>query len=172
MEMNEKANVNEPLAFALDHERLEVYQVAVELHAVACSLLPSKGFRVLRDQLERASLGVVLNIAEGTGRTSPGDKRRFYEMARGSAAETAAAIQVLRIRRLADPRPLGAARVLAVRTVQMLSRVMRRPCSTRRSVNESRQAATAGGSADEPRQRLYPRWRRMSCGAGCADEEK
>jgi len=51
---------------------------------------------VLRDQLERASLGIVLNIAEGAGRRSAADKRRFYEMARGSATETAAITDVLR----------------------------------------------------------------------------
>ena len=125
MTINSLTNAIEPLPFALDHERLEVYRVAVELHSAACALLPARGFNVLRDQLERASLGVVLNIAEGTGRTSPADKRRFYEMARGSAAETAAAIQVLRIRRIADPRATSEARLLAVRVVQMLSRLCR-----------------------------------------------
>ena len=64
----------------LDHERLDVYERALEFHALACTLVPRRGLRTLRDQLERASLGVVLNIAEGAGRTSGADKRRFYEM--------------------------------------------------------------------------------------------
>ena len=51
--------------------------------------------------MERASLSVVLTIAEGAGRRSRKDKRRFYAMARGSSMEVAAAIDVLRIRRLA-----------------------------------------------------------------------
>jgi four helix bundle protein len=82
---------------------------------------------VLRDQLERASLGVVLNIAEGAGRGSAADKRRFYEMARGSATESAAALKVLRLRRPADPGRLGEARSLAIRVVQVLSRLARAP---------------------------------------------
>ena len=91
----------------LEHEKLDVYTVALELHARACALLPGRTARVLRDQLERASLGIVLNIAEGAGRRSAADKRRFYEMARGSATETAAITDVLRVRGLA---PLRSAR--------------------------------------------------------------
>jgi four helix bundle protein len=119
--------LNEPIPFVLDHERLEVYRVALELHTLCCSLLPSRGFGALRDQLERASLGVVLSIAEGSGRGSAADKRRFYEMARGSATESAAALEVLRLRRLVDPERLVEARSLAIRVVQMLSRLARVP---------------------------------------------
>jgi len=61
----------------LDHERLKVYQHALQFHALAITLVPQRGLRTLRDQLERASLGVVLCIAEGAGRTSGADKRRF-----------------------------------------------------------------------------------------------
>ena len=49
----------------LDHEWLEVYQRALEFHTLVLTLLPPRGFRTLRDQLERASLGAVLCIAEG-----------------------------------------------------------------------------------------------------------
>ena len=107
----------------LEHEKLDVYTVALELHARACSLLPVRTARVLRDQLERASLGVVLNIAEGAGRRSVSDKRRFYEMARGSATETAAITDVLRVRGLAPAPACSHARRLAVRVVQMLTRL-------------------------------------------------
>ena len=108
---------------ALDHERLDVYQRALEFHAAVLQLVPRRGFRSIRDQLERASTGVILNIAEGAGRTSLPDKRRFYEMARGSATESAAVLDILRIRGLLDPARHAAARELAVRIVQMLSRL-------------------------------------------------
>ena len=111
----------------LDHERLEVYQRALEFHTLVLTLLPSRGFRALRDQLERASLGAVLCIAEGAGRTSCPDKRRFYEMARGSITESAAALDVLRVRRLLEPDRHRNARDLAVRLVQMLSRLCAPP---------------------------------------------
>jgi four helix bundle protein len=108
----------------LEHERLEVYQLALELHAGVCGLLPRREYRTLRDQLERASLGVVLNIAEGAGRRSGPDKRRFYEMARGSTTETAAIIDVLGVRKLATAAQCESSRRLAVRVVQMLSRLV------------------------------------------------
>lgn len=111
----------------LDHERLEVYERALEFHAVACGLVPRRGLRTVRDQLERASLGVVLKIAEGAGRTAGPDKRRFYEMARGSATESAAVLDVLRVRGLLDNEAHGKARVLALRIVQMLSRLCAPP---------------------------------------------
>jgi four helix bundle protein len=107
----------------LPHDRLDVYRLALEFHAVALALVPRRGCRALRDQLERASLSVVLNIAEGAGRNAWPDKRRFYEMAKGSAAECAAGLDVLSARRLADGARCLAARGLAVRLVQMLSRM-------------------------------------------------
>ena len=107
----------------LDHERLEVYQRALEFHTLVLTFLPARGFRTLRDQLERASLGVVLCIAEGAGRTSRQDKRRFYEMARGSMTESAAVLDVLRVRQLLELDTYRKAYGLAVRVVQMLSRL-------------------------------------------------
>jgi len=44
----------------------------------------------LRDQLHRASISVVLNIAGGAGRFSAPDKARFSAIARGSATECGA----------------------------------------------------------------------------------
>ena len=71
----------------LEHERLDVYRAALAFDALASKAAPRRGHRVLRDQLDRASIGIVLCIAEGAGRRSGPDKRRFYEMARGSATE-------------------------------------------------------------------------------------
>jgi four helix bundle protein len=108
----------------LDAEKLTVYQVALDLQVLAASLVPPQ-HRVLHDQLERVSLSVVLNIAEGAGRRSRKDKRRLYTIARGSACETAAAVDVLRHRRLAPEGACGAARSLALRVVQMLTKLDR-----------------------------------------------
>jgi hypothetical protein len=70
MSVNDPVPVNATREPTLDHERLQVYQRALEFHALACTLVAGRGLRNLRDQLERASLGVVLCIAEGAGRTS------------------------------------------------------------------------------------------------------
>lgn len=50
----------------------------------------------LRDQLRRAAVSVALNIAEGAGEFSPREKSRFYRIARRSAAECLAILDVLR----------------------------------------------------------------------------
>lgn len=47
----------------------------------------------LRDQLSRATLSVMLNIAEGSGRLTNADKKRFYVMSRGSVFETVACLE-------------------------------------------------------------------------------
>jgi four helix bundle protein len=107
----------------LDFERLDVYRVAVEFHALASSLRLPAGRRELRDQLDRAALSIVLNTAEGGGRTGAADKARFYAMARGSAMECAALFDLLGNLALV-PRPLCVrARGLLVRIVQMHTRL-------------------------------------------------
>jgi four helix bundle protein len=109
-------------ALVLDAEKLEVYALALELHAFAASKVPTLS-RVLKDQLERASLSVVLNIAEGGGRRSRKDKARHYTYARGSATEVAACFDVLRVRKLAPVCECARGRSLAVRVVQMLTKL-------------------------------------------------
>ena len=109
-------------SIVLDAEKLEVYALALELHAFAASKVPTLS-RVLKDQLERASLSVVLNIAEGGGRRSRKDKSRHYTYARGSATEVAACFDVLKIRKLAPASECARGRTLAVRVVQMLTKL-------------------------------------------------
>ena len=106
----------------LDAEKLDVYRVALEAQAQAVTLVPADN-RVLRDQLERASLSVVLNISEGAGRRSRKDKARHYAIARGSAMESAAIVDVIARRKLADGTGCAAVRGLYVRVVQMLTKL-------------------------------------------------
>jgi four helix bundle protein len=113
------APANDP---ALDPERLDVYRLALDFHglASACRL---RGQAALRSQLDRASMSIVLNTAEGAGRRLPGDKARFYAIARGSAMESAAAFDIIRLRGLAPLADCRSARTLLVRIVQMLSKL-------------------------------------------------
>ena len=51
--------------------------------------------RFLIDQLKRAALSVSFNLAEGVGRRTKPDKRRFITMARSSLFETVSILQIL-----------------------------------------------------------------------------
>ena len=106
----------------LDAERLDVYRVALEFQSQA-AVLALRADAVVRDQLRRASLSVVLNIAEGAGQRSRAQKRHLYSIARGSAMESAAILDVLRGRGVASATEARTARALAVRIVQMLTRL-------------------------------------------------
>jgi len=113
-------------AALLDAEKLRVYQLAVEFQTLSASLVPRQRgvlLATLRDQLDRASVSIVLNIAEGAGRFSPPDKARFYAIARGSATECGALVDLLLARRLVSAPTHQAARALVVRIVQMLTRL-------------------------------------------------
>jgi four helix bundle protein len=112
-------------AVQLDASKLHVYGVALELHAL-CATLVAPLTRIVRDQLERASLSIVLNVAEAGGRHSRRDKARYYTIARGSTTEVAALLDVLQLRRLAPPAAIRSGRRLAIRIVQMLTRMDQR----------------------------------------------
>jgi len=79
-----------------DHEKLEVYREAIAFVAWVSALLEGS-VRVgdVRDQLDRASTSIPLNIAEGNGKYGPKDRCRFFDIAHGSALECAAGLDVL-----------------------------------------------------------------------------
>jgi len=79
-----------------DHEKLNVYQEAIPFVGWCDQILqrcPDKA--AVKDQLDRASSSIPLNIAEGNGKWSGRDRCRFLEIARGSAVECAACLDVL-----------------------------------------------------------------------------
>ena len=79
-----------------DHEKLEVYQESLRFIAWVEPILERlpKSLAV-RDQLDRASTSIPLNIAEGNGKFTNPDRCRFFDNARGSSLECAAALDVL-----------------------------------------------------------------------------
>src|SRR5277367_6050379 len=79
-----------------DHERLEVYQEAIAFIAWLSALLEGT-VRIgeVKDQLDRASTSISLNIAEGNGKYTPKDRCRFFDIAHGSALECAAGLDIL-----------------------------------------------------------------------------
>lgn len=109
----------------LDHCKLDVYQRALELLDQVDRIyeLMPPGRAHLKDQLDRAATSIVLNVAEGAGEFSKDEKQRFYRMARRSATETAAVLDILDQRKAVSPEPIQTARDLVVRVVSMLARL-------------------------------------------------
>jgi four helix bundle protein len=104
-------------------ERLDCYRVALEFQLFAATLIRRGHFR-LRDQLDRASVSIALNVAEAQGRYSPDEKAHFFAVARGSATECAALVDILVARGLATATEGRHARGLLLRLVQMLTRLI------------------------------------------------
>ena len=79
-----------------DFEKLTVYQKAKAYNKEVRNLCKQSSIdKNTKDQLQRASLSVMLNIAEGAGRFSSKDKRHFYVISRGSVFECVALFDFL-----------------------------------------------------------------------------
>jgi four helix bundle protein len=110
----------------LTFQRLDVYQRAIEFLALtteAVEELP-RGHSERADQLVRAAESVVRNIAEGAGRWSVADSAKHYKIARGSAMECAASLDVLRLRKLITPLRYEQGIKLLERIVGMLTKMI------------------------------------------------
>ncbi len=78
-------------------EDIEAWQKARELTKAVYEISLSSGFRRdfgLRDQIRRASVSIMLNIAEGFARKTDKEFARFLVQAHGSAAEVQSALYV------------------------------------------------------------------------------
>jgi four helix bundle protein len=88
------------MAFAF--EKLKVYQKSVDFADTVASLTESfpSGYGFLRNQLNRASLSIAANIAEGNGRFTKADRKNFFGIARGSVQECIPLLELARRRSL------------------------------------------------------------------------
>ncbi|HET6338146.1 MAG TPA: four helix bundle protein [Polyangiales bacterium] len=111
----------------LDHEKLDVYQCALRLTGLVFQILQSlpRGHSELADQLKRATISIPLNIAEGAGKPTNKDRSRFHAIARGSAMECGAVLDILLLQGLAESRMVNEVKLLLVRLVAMLSKMCR-----------------------------------------------
>jgi four helix bundle protein len=110
-----------------DHEKLDVYQEAIVFCGwVGDFLTATPAKAAAKDQLDRASTSIPLNIAEGNGKFSARDRARFLEVARGSALECAACLDVLLVRKLASEQQVAGQKKKLARIVQMLIGLLRK----------------------------------------------
>lgn len=116
---------------SFDHEKLDVYKVSIDFIGFSAGVYDSfpKGKGFLVDQFQRAATSIVLNIAEGAGEFSKKDKGRFYRIARRSATECAAILDVCATLTLVEQDQIQTGRELLLRIVAMLTQ-MAKKCSS------------------------------------------
>jgi four helix bundle protein len=108
-----------------DHEKLDVYKTSLQFVRFVSELektIPTT-HRSAREQLIRASQSIPLNIAEGNGKRFAAERRRFLEIARGSAMECAAILDVFVIIGACDESQVSPGKALLLRIVAMLSKM-------------------------------------------------
>jgi four helix bundle protein len=116
--------MNPPL---FDHEKLRAYQESLRFVAWVGPLierLPAK--LSARDQLDRASTSIVLNLAEGNGKRSHPDRCRYLDIARGSVLECAACLDVLVARQVLPAAEIAEGKVLLVGAVSLIAGLIAR----------------------------------------------
>lgn len=110
-----------------DHEKLDVYRNSIAFCAWVADFLPHLTQKTpAKDQLDRASMSIPLNIAEGNGKFSGKDRARFFEMARASALESAACLDVLVARKLATAEQIAGAKSQLAAIVRMMIGLLKR----------------------------------------------
>ena len=103
------------------HEKLIVYQRTLEFAAWSQILIDSLTKKTsTRDHLERAGDSIALNIAEGNGKFSLKDRARFFQMAHGSALESAACLDLFVARRCCEQEAIAKGKLLLEEIVKML----------------------------------------------------
>src|SRR6266498_4890675 len=115
-----------------DHEKLSVYQRSLRFIAWLTELLERVAPRLsVYSQLHRASTSIPLNIAGGNGRFTADDRCRFFDIARGSTLECAAALDVLVAKKVLTRMDIDAGKVDLAEMVSMMAGLNRSNSETR-----------------------------------------
>lgn len=81
----------------LNLQKLDLYQASqkfvVEVYKLSNALPAAEKFNMVT-QIRRAALSLHLNIAEGSSRKSEQERKRYYEISRGSLIEIDAALDI------------------------------------------------------------------------------
>jgi four helix bundle protein len=111
----------------LNHQKLDVYQCAkalsIECYKVSKIFPQEERFNMIQ-QIRRAALSVVLNIAEGCSRRSETERKRFFEISRGSLIEIDAAFDIAKELGYFDAERCFVLRELMNKVFSMLSKML------------------------------------------------
>ena len=110
-----------------DHEKLDVYKASIEFLLIVDAIVQElpRGRGYLIDQLRRAATSITLNIAEGAGEYSKSEKSRFYRIAKRSATECAAILDVCQCSGLIEQDKFDKGHELLIRIVSMIIKMIR-----------------------------------------------
>lgn len=109
------------MQYYFDHEKLIVYQKALSfLEWMEVNLKGKNISSNLRDQLERSSTSIVLNIAEGNGKSSSKDRCRYFDIALGSTFESAASIDIIARKNILNPEKISEAKSILKEVASMI----------------------------------------------------
>lgn len=113
-----------------DHEKLAVYGETIAFIGWLAAILEHE-IRLgdIRDQLDRASNSIALNIAEGNGKYTLRDRCRYFDSAHGSALECAAGLDILVVRAKLSVEQIRPGKERLQRIVRMLMGLIKRNSS-------------------------------------------
>jgi four helix bundle protein len=122
--------VDQATVIHFGHEKLEVYCETIRFIAWLTTILEGTArLGDVKDQLDRASISIALNLAEGNGKFACRDRRRFFDIAHGSAMECAAGLDVLVAKGKLTPTQIQPGKDHLVRIVRMLMGLIKRNSS-------------------------------------------
>jgi four helix bundle protein len=87
-----------------DFEKLDVYQVDKNNNSKILKFIIGNETMdpYLKEQWKKASLGIIINLAEGTGRMTNTEKKNFLTDARGSVFQSVAILETVKEMGLID----------------------------------------------------------------------
>jgi four helix bundle protein len=111
----------------LGYEKLNVYRTALDAMVWFCAATAKADLPILLfRKLDTGATSIVLNLAEGNGRFSSLDHRRFLEVAYRAAVKLAAQLDLCVQRRNLDAELVEAGKHLLVRVASMTAKMARR----------------------------------------------
>ena len=120
------------MAITFDHEKLKAYQTAIQFIVWLQPILeniPKK--QAVHEQLDRSSISIALNIAEGNGKYTSKDRCRYFDISRGSPLESASALDILAANGLIKPEEISAGKEMRREIVSMLVGLIKRQSEDR-----------------------------------------